>query len=176
MLFLFVRPFYLYPHSHIPCIMHILSVICCICAHWFVKCFGVVAPISCAGLLVHCFSLFFLLCPEFLWSDYAYCCSCFDLLTFVHSTGCLWQFLCYNLRWNAACLLHYLLANIPVTFLPWNFLFVAWLFFHCFLMPFPSSIQKKKMLCALFPIREHVRCRYFHLLCIVLLIIFFYIV
>jgi hypothetical protein len=116
MLFLFVRPFYLYPHSHIPCIMHILFVICCICAHWFVKCFGVVAPISCAGLLVHCFSLFFLLCPEFLWSDYAYCCSCFDLLTFVHSTGCLWQFLCYNLRWNAACLLHYLLANIPVTF------------------------------------------------------------
>lgn len=116
MLFLFVRPFYLYPHSHIPCIMHILSVICCICAHWFVKCFGVVAPISCAGLLVHCFSLFFLLCPEFLWSDFAYCCSCFDLLTFVHSTGCLWQFLCYNLRWNAACLLHYLLANILVTF------------------------------------------------------------
>ena len=116
MLFLFVRPFYLYPHSHIPCIMHILSVICCICAHWSVKCCGVAAPISCAGLLVHCFSLFFLLCPEFLWSDFAYCCSCFDLLTFVHSTGCLWQFLCYNLRWNAACLLHYLLANIPVTF------------------------------------------------------------
>jgi len=116
MLFLFVRPFYLYPHSHIPCIMHILSVICCICAHWFVKCCGVVAPISCAGLLVHCFSLFFLLSPKFLWSDFAYCCSCFDLLTFVHSTGCLWQFLCYNLRWNAACLLHYLLANIPITF------------------------------------------------------------
>lgn len=55
---LFARPFYLYPHSHIPCTMHIMSVICCICGHWFEKCFGTVAAlISCTCWTVS--SLFF---------------------------------------------------------------------------------------------------------------------
>jgi len=168
---LFARPFYLYPHSHIPCTTHIMSVICCICGHWFVKCFGTVAALICCTCWTVS-SLFF---------------SLFSVMSWIYLV---WLCILLFMFWLAyLCAFNWLLLAIPViicadtllasciTFWPFLLLFChgtscllydsSFIVFWCLSL----LLYKKKKWYAFVSIREHVRCRCFHLLCIALLII-----